>query len=50
MLRERPVEACLPGAGPVKLIGAPPGLAVRLYKTVAARGRKAAARLRAARA
>ena len=49
VLRDRPVEACLPNAASTKLIGAAPGLAVKAYKTIAAKGRKAAADLRAAR-
>ncbi len=47
VLKTRPVESCLPSAASIKLIGAAPRLAVRLYKTIAARGRKAAAALRA---
>ena len=50
VLKNRPVEACLPNATSTKLIGAAPGLAVKAYKTIAAKGRKAAASLRAARA
>ena len=50
VLRDRPVEACLPNPASTKLIGAAPGLAVKAYKTIAAKGRKAAADLRAARA
>ena len=50
VLKDKPVEACLPNATSTKLIGAAPGLAVKAYKTIAAKGRKAAADLRAARA
>lgn len=50
VLRERPVEASLPGPLTSKLIGVAPGLAVKAYPLIAARGRKAAAKLRAAQA
>lgn len=49
VLEERPIEACKPSGFTTKLIGASPALALRLYKPIAAQGRKAAAALRAAR-
>ncbi|MDT0632082.1 SDR family oxidoreductase [Rubrivirga sp. S365] len=50
VLRDRPVEACLPNAASAKLMNAAPGLAVRAYRVIAARGQRAAAHLRARRA
>ena len=49
VLEKRPVEACIPNPASTKLIGAAPGLAVKAYKSIAAKGRKAAADLRAQR-